>query len=227
MRGSPAIDKGLSFGLTTDARGEPRPYNNPAITNAPGGDGSDVGAYEHCCATVAPGWLTSVVSQKLHNGIPYGLLLPASEALGVESRTGGPGGNHMLVFNFAKPLTAVRSAAVTDGTGAMSSSTIGSDPRQYIVNLTGVPNEQMIYVTLSEVRDSAGNQDSLLTIPMGLLFGDSNGDRVVNSGDAQQTRNRSGQDTSATNFRSDFNLDGTINSGDATVARSRSGQFIP
>ena len=32
-------------------------------------------------------------------------------------------------------------------------------------------------------------------------------------GDAQQTRNRSGQPASATNFRSDYNLDSTINSG--------------
>jgi len=44
--GSPAIDEGKSFGLTTDQRGAPRPFDFPFITNAPGGDGSDIGAYE-------------------------------------------------------------------------------------------------------------------------------------------------------------------------------------
>jgi hypothetical protein len=57
-------------------------------------------------------------------------------------------------------------------------------------------------------------------------MGDSNGDATVNSGDAQQTRNRSGQAINTATFRSDVNLDGTINSGDATVVRSRSGQSI-
>jgi CSLREA domain-containing protein len=44
--GSPAIDKGNSFGLTTDERGVARPVDNPSIANATGGDGSDIGAYE-------------------------------------------------------------------------------------------------------------------------------------------------------------------------------------
>jgi hypothetical protein len=45
--GSPAIDKGNSFGLTTDQRGQLRPFDNPNISNAAGGDGSDIGAYEN------------------------------------------------------------------------------------------------------------------------------------------------------------------------------------
>ncbi len=44
--GSPAIDKGKSFGLTTDQRGAPRPFDFSAISNASGGDGSDIGAFE-------------------------------------------------------------------------------------------------------------------------------------------------------------------------------------
>jgi hypothetical protein len=44
MTGSPAIDKGSSFGLTTDQRGLTRPVDNPSITNA--GDGADIGAFE-------------------------------------------------------------------------------------------------------------------------------------------------------------------------------------
>jgi hypothetical protein len=43
---SPAIDKGKSFGATTDQRGFPRISDSPTIANATGGDGSDIGAFE-------------------------------------------------------------------------------------------------------------------------------------------------------------------------------------
>ena len=43
---SAAVDQGDSSGLTTDQRGDLRPHDWPAILNAPGGDGSDIGAYE-------------------------------------------------------------------------------------------------------------------------------------------------------------------------------------
>ncbi len=46
LLGSPAIDKGKSFGLTIDQRGEPRPFDWPLVPNAAGGDGSDIGAFE-------------------------------------------------------------------------------------------------------------------------------------------------------------------------------------
>jgi predicted outer membrane repeat protein len=48
---SPAIDKGKrdaipSLAATTDQRGEMRPFDDPNVVNASGGDGSDIGAYE-------------------------------------------------------------------------------------------------------------------------------------------------------------------------------------
>jgi hypothetical protein len=46
LPGSPAIDKGRSFGAVSDQRGFLRPYNLPSLANASGGDGSDIGAYE-------------------------------------------------------------------------------------------------------------------------------------------------------------------------------------
>jgi predicted outer membrane repeat protein len=44
--GSPAIDAGNSFGLGHDQRGRVRPVDLPNFPNAPGGDGSDIGAFE-------------------------------------------------------------------------------------------------------------------------------------------------------------------------------------
>jgi hypothetical protein len=52
LPGSPAIDKGNSFGLTSDQRGAPRPFDFASVTNATGGDGSDIGAFELGTATL-------------------------------------------------------------------------------------------------------------------------------------------------------------------------------
>ncbi len=46
LNGSPAIDRGNSFGLTTDQRSQSRPNDHPLIANVPGGNGSDIGAFE-------------------------------------------------------------------------------------------------------------------------------------------------------------------------------------
>jgi hypothetical protein len=50
VKGSPGIDKGTSNGLTgtltTDQRGFSRTVDNSSISNAMGGDGTDIGAYE-------------------------------------------------------------------------------------------------------------------------------------------------------------------------------------
>jgi CSLREA domain-containing protein len=54
LAGSPAIDKGLSNGLTTDQRGFARPSDDPSVPNALGGDGSDIGAFEIQAAPATP-----------------------------------------------------------------------------------------------------------------------------------------------------------------------------
>jgi autotransporter-associated beta strand protein len=56
--GSPAIDKGKTFGLATDQRGIPRPYDFSTLTNATDGDGSDIGAVEF----IPPGPLISIAA---------------------------------------------------------------------------------------------------------------------------------------------------------------------
>jgi hypothetical protein len=52
LPGSLAIDQGNSFGAVTDQRGRPRPNENPSVPNAPGGDGSDIGAVETGATTL-------------------------------------------------------------------------------------------------------------------------------------------------------------------------------
>ena len=166
----------------------------------------------------------SVVSRKTHgNAGAFDIDLPSLGPHGVECRSGGPSGNHTVVFTFAESLTSVGGATVTSGTGNVSSSQIGSDPHQYIVNLSGVADGQTITVALTNTSDATGTSTSLISASMDVLLGDSNGDLSVNSADAQQTRNRSGQLVDTTNFRSDVNVDGVVNSADATVVRRQSG----
>jgi predicted outer membrane repeat protein len=50
---SPAIDKGKAFGQLTDQRGFARTFDDPAIANASGGDGTDIGAVERLSPTAA------------------------------------------------------------------------------------------------------------------------------------------------------------------------------
>ncbi|HEX8678747.1 MAG TPA: dockerin type I domain-containing protein, partial [Chthoniobacterales bacterium] len=170
-------------------------------------------------AYLVPPLPTQVVSRRLHDGRPFDINLPLTGNLGVECRSGGATNDYQVVFTF--PSAVSFTGASVTGAGSVTSSS-GSGTTTATVNLTGVRSAQTIIVTLIGVND-LGNVD----VPMGVLIGDANGDRSVNSGDAAITRNRSGQQTDASNFRSDYNLDGTINSGDATIVRSRSGSALP
>lgn len=53
LPGSPAIDKGNSFGVTVDQRGSPRPVDIASIPNAAGGDGADIGSVEQLTVTAS------------------------------------------------------------------------------------------------------------------------------------------------------------------------------
>ena len=163
---------------------------------------------------------TSVVSRKLHSGLPFDVPLPLTGSSGIESRSGGATNDYQVVFTFANSVTFT-SAALTAGAGSVSTSS-GSGTATVTVNLTGVTNAQRITVTLQGVNGigDVGAQ-------MGVLVGDTNGDGFVNAGDSLQTRSRSGQGADSINFRCDVNTDGTVNSGDTTAVRSRSGTFLP
>jgi len=80
---------------------------------------------------------------------------------------------------------------------------------------------------LNNVTDEFAQVLADTPLSMSFLLGDTNGDRSVNAGDALLTRNRAGQTTDSTNFRSDVNIDGSVNSGDTLVVRNRSGDSVP
>ncbi len=189
----------------------------------------DIGAFEFSGTPPPSVPLSSVVSSKIHAAQTFGINLPLTGSPGVECRTGGANGAFTIVLNSANLLTVVGGVSVTNGAATIATGTgiNSSDAYQYVIQLIGVVNAQVVTLQLVNVNDLANNNTPTLAVSMGVLAGDTNGDTFVNSGDAIQTRNRSGQITDATNFRFDVNADRVVNSGDTTTVRNRSGTSLP
>jgi hypothetical protein len=168
----------------------------------------------------------TVVSRKTH-GNSGTFDIDLTNGNGIECRTGGPNGIHTLVFTFPVALTNVAGASVTGGTGTVASSSIGNDPHQYIVNLSGVANAQRLSVTLTGVTDTEGNTAPSLSVTMGVLTGDTTANSTVNSSDIAQTQSQSGQPVTSSNFREDVTVNGSINSSDIALVQSKSGTGLP
>ena len=213
LSGSPAINAGTSsFAPTLDQRG----YSYAGA--------NDIGAYEF--NGIPPGvQLLGAASRKVHGGAgTFDIALPLTGSPGIECRAGGV---YQLIFSFANTLISVGGASVTSGTGSVSSHMIGTDAHNYIVNLTGVTNVQVITVSLTNVTDSAGRSSSSIPISMAVLVGDTTADRFVNSADIGQTKSKSGQAVDSSNFRQDATVEGSLNSADISLVKSKSGTSLP
>ncbi len=178
------------------------------------------GAARQLVQVVAP--LSSVVSRKLHNGVPYDINLPIDgSGIGIECRNGPA---HSLVFTFARNLTSVGGAVLSEGSGTPAGA-LGPGPNQYTVNLSGVPNATNVTVTLQNVADVSGAVFNA-SARMAVLAGDVNANRSVNSSDIGQTKANSGQSTTGANFRTDVNTNGSINSSDIGSVKANSGSAV-
>lgn len=74
---------------------------------------------------------------------------------------------------------------------------------------------------------SDGTNTNDVTVPMGVLFGDTNKSGSVSDADVILTRSKVGQALTATNFREDVDLSGTINSTDVNMVTSNKGKKLP
>jgi len=92
---------------------------------------------------------------------------------------------------------------------------------QVTVSCTGVPNAQTITVALVGVNDGCNIFN--VGAPMGVLLGDVNANRLVNSTDTSIVQSQSGQPVTNSNFRTDVNVNGLINSTDTSIVQSKSG----
>jgi len=114
----------------------------------------------------------------------------------------------------------VPESVVAAGTG------IGPAQNQYTVNLTGVTNANYVSVALHNVSDTAGHIGDVATT-MGVLIGDVNANRLVNSTDTSVVQAQSGKPVTISNFRTDINTNGLINSTDTSIVQSKSGTGLP
>ena len=166
-------------------------------------------------------------SRKTHSGAgTFDINMPISGAKGIEPRTGGASGNHQIMFTFANNVSLL-SASVTPGqSGAarLAGAPIVNGKR-ITLNLTGVTNQQVLTVNLTGISDGLVSSD--VAIPIGILAGDTNADRLVNARDVSRTKSASGKLVSRTNFTIDVNLDGLINLDDTNFVKSFSGTSLP
>jgi hypothetical protein len=198
-------------------------------TNLPGAPWQTrIGSFKFPTCVASPVQIAGVASRKTHgNAGTFDVDLPLSGPRGVEPRSGGTNGNFTIVFTFQNPLTNVADAKVTSGAGTVSSSAVGNDPHQYIVNLTGVTNAQYITISLTNVYDSAGNSSSIISVPMGVLLGDVDASGRVDSTDVFDARQNTLQITTSSNFRADIDESGRIDSSDVFIARQQALTSLP
>jgi autotransporter-associated beta strand protein len=168
---------------------------------------------------------TKAVSRKVHGAAgSFDVDLPLTGPPGIECRSGGgSGGDYQLVVTFFNPVTFTN-AAVTAGTGFVAS-TSGNGTTIVTVNLSGVANAQTISVALFDLNDGVNTTN--LVIPMGVLIGDVNANRVVNASDVAQTKAQLGQPVTTSNFRADVNPNGIINASDVVHVKFLIGTSLP
>ena len=165
--------------------------------------------------------LVAVQSRKTHGAagnfdIAIDAVPQISGAVTVEPRAIGI--DHTIIFQFDTLITAT--GIVATSVGSATATISGND---VIVSLTGVPNSSRAQVTLTNVSNAGVNASAFI----GFLIGDVNNTRSVNSSDISGVKARSGQATTAANFKFDVNTSGAINSSDISAVKARSGLVLP
>jgi hypothetical protein len=132
---------------------------------------------------------------------------------------------HTVLVTFTAPVT-LTNVTVTPGAGG-SAHLVGSaiQGNQVAIVIDNVSNAQTLSINLLGVNDGTHTGD--VSIPMGVLAGDTTANRAVNSSDISQTQAQSGQPVGLSNFREDVTVNGSINSSDISFVQSKSGTGLP
>jgi hypothetical protein len=182
-------------------------------------------------ACLEPVPVVGIVSRKTHTGVgPFdvNLLSPSPGSLGIECRK-GQGVNsdqHQVVFTFANPLASVGGASVSGSKGSPtvnpSSGINSNDAHEYIVNLTGVADAQILTITLTGVTDTVGNNTSTLAVNMGVLLGDVTANRTVTNTDvgAVKAQVDPTRPVTSSNFRDDVTTNGFVTNTDVGAVKA-------
>lgn len=150
----------------------------------------------------------------------FDLNLPLTGTPGIECRRGGANGDYKVVFTFTTNVTSCGTTPTTGGAVAP-----GPNANQCTVNLTGVISGHTINVELDNVTDVSSATGNV-SVPMGVLVGDTNKDGFVDAIDTSQTKSQSGNAVSTSNYREDVNVDGFIDAVDVSLVKSKSGSVL-
>ena len=179
--GSVAIDKGLSFGVADDARGLARPCDQPSITNASGGDGADIGAFEEqgtcAAANAAPDAVDDSATVAEDSGV---------NAIAVLANDSDADGDALTITTVTQ---GAHGSVANNGTSVSytpAANYFGSDSFTYTVDDgNGESDTATVTVTVTNVNDAPVvngesytiDQDTLLSVSApGLLANDSDVD---------------------------------------------------
>jgi hypothetical protein len=131
MPGSPVIDKGQGFGLSSDQLGQSRPWDDGAVANAAGGDGSDIGALEkHPPFVPAPGTGLVIISFEIPG--------PMFMQMKVQ---GEPNVSYQLQMNefLATPFVDAGPPVISDGLGLADFTNTSPQPERRFYKVVRAP----------------------------------------------------------------------------------------
>jgi Subtilase family/Dockerin type I domain len=230
------IQPGMTFNGTIVDGANTIPFSG-RLTNKIGHGWSALDGYGFInaeAATAAQLPVPGVVSRKTHGAAgTFDVPLPLNGTAGIECRSPGPNGSYTLVYTFDRPVANAGTVSIT-GTGSVAppaqggtNPSVGANPNQVVVELTGVANQQHLGITLSNVRDTSGNTFGPMAARMDVLLGDVNASGHVDAGDVGAVQRQNSQPITASNFRMDVNLSGHIDAGDVGVVQRANSTGLP
>jgi hypothetical protein len=165
-------------------------------------------------------------SRKTHGAAgPSDLPLNADTACGITTEPRSNQKGLTLVFKFADPIASAN-LEVASGNAQLAGPLIFAD-HSVIASFAPPADKQVLKVRLSHIKTAAGLTVPDLSGAIGLLFGDVDGNGVVNSMDADlATYNISPSAFGPQRVRSDINLAGRVDQADVSSIQASLGDKI-
>ncbi len=170
------------------------------------------------------------VSRKTHGSAgDFDIDLPLVGQPGIECRKGTNPQNQKIVITFSVPVTQLSNVTVTPGNGGTATvaavNGFSFNNTQVTVNLTNVSNAQTLTINLLGV--TAGSNSGNVAIPMSVLWGDVDGNSVVDGNDVSGVQADTRQTTSTTNARFDLDTTGVIDGNDVSITQQQTRTSLP
>jgi fibronectin type 3 domain-containing protein len=176
---------------------------------------------------MGPPVVDAVSNQHQGNSGTFGLtLFPSITNNVVEPRRGSTPGSYTIALTFSAPVSGAHVALGLQGGGAPIGSIAAVTPdntgRTLTVALTGVANDQALNLHFSGILPGNGTAD----IPFNLLWGDVDGNHVVNNLDLVIVQNSATQGVNQASAFFDISGDGAVNGADAALVSAAIGSTL-